>query len=291
LLIFATDQLIGLSLEKLYDTSKYQEIAKIRYTIDSTKEDILIFGSSRAQHHYIPDTITKYTGMSAYNCGVGGQGLAFSYIQIHETLKRYKPKLIILDLSPNILFDPLSDQKLKVLLPYYNKDSVIENILTNGSLFEKFKFSFRIYPYNGTAFNIMRAYLHYNQDLYKGYIPLQGIIDTNAIKEARYTHDQLLNFPNKQNAFINRIINECKQNNVGLIFVVSPIYATGKDEKKIIDNIKKLSACHSIEFENFSDDLEFKENRTFFKDSHHLNAKGASYFSEFLSQKLRNIRN
>ena len=109
LIVIIADRLIGFSLQKLYQNSNDLGIAKIRYTIDSTWQDVLIFGSSRAQHHYIPDTITSLTGLSTYNCGIGGQGLAFSFIQIHETLKRYKPKLIVLDLSPNIILDPLSE--------------------------------------------------------------------------------------------------------------------------------------------------------------------------------------
>lgn len=40
-----TDQISGIVLKKLYKVTKSSTISKIRYTIDSTNQDILIFGS------------------------------------------------------------------------------------------------------------------------------------------------------------------------------------------------------------------------------------------------------
>lgn len=114
LFTFAADRIIGISLQALFSETRHRESAKIRYTLDSTYQDILIFGSSRAQQHYIPDTIFKNTGFSVYNCGIGGQGIPFSYIQIHETLKRYSPKIIILDIWPNLMRIKVFDNKINV---------------------------------------------------------------------------------------------------------------------------------------------------------------------------------
>jgi hypothetical protein len=145
--IILADKFTGKVLERIYITSNDLVISKIRYSLSKTSEEILIFGSSRAEHHYIPDTISKSTGQTAYNCGLGGQGLTFSLIQISETLKRYKPNIIMLDVSPNILLDKDSDQKLKILGPYYHDIALIRKFLNNGSSYEKLKYASSVYPF------------------------------------------------------------------------------------------------------------------------------------------------
>jgi hypothetical protein len=286
LFLFCSDQLLGFILMNLYNKSNYQEFAKIRYTIDNTYQDILIFGSSRAQHHYVPDTIKKYTGLSAYNCGVGGQGLAFSYIQIHETLKRYKPKLIILDLSPNIIFDSLSEQKLKVLLPYYTRDTTIENILTDGSSLEKLKLISRTYPYNGTIINLLRSLFKYKPDTSDGYIALSGVIDSRKKFPPQSNADKKSNLPEKQNQFLEKIISECNTYKIRLVFAISPIYEINENERQVILKLHEFSQFNSVLFINCSSLKEFKDKKEYFRDSHHLNARGSSYFSKLFSRLL-----
>ncbi len=282
LIVFAADRVVGLVLKKLYDNSKMPWIVGIRYSIDSTDQDILIFGSSRAQHHYIPDTITKYTGMSSYNCGAGGQGLAFSYIQIHETLKRYNPKLIILDLAPNIISDPHSFQKLKTLLPYYSKDEVIENIFTNGSMLEKSKFFSAIYPYNGTAYSILSALLrHFSPDNGKGYVPLSGTFDISKLKQGTSGKNNTLELSRKQIPFLYRIIDECNTKHVKLMLVVSPIFRQSEGENQFIEQLFTLcqKKSNAFQFEDFSNNVDFSQRSDLFTDILHLNNIGAQEFS------------
>lgn len=287
--LFAADRIVGLALKSLYSNSNAPDIAKIRYTLNFTNQNILIFGSSRAQHHYIPDTIVKYTQHSVYNCGIGGQGLAFSYIQIHETLKRYTPKLIILDLSPNILFDSFSEQKLNILSPYHSNDSIISNILMKGSLIEKLKFTSGIYSYNGTIFNILYAYLHYRPNTRKGYIPLFGTIDPTKFIEEKYTDEQRFKLPKKQIYYLNKIIDICKTQKVKLFFVVSPIYKPSEEEKQMIDQLTNLSQKDTIEIIDYSIDINFINKRELFKDNLHLNNVGAKFSPDLLSKSLIQI--
>jgi len=275
-----SDQFIGLLLKRLYSTTNYEDIAKIRYSCDSTNQQILIYGSSRAQHHYIPDTITKYTGLSCYNCGIGGQGLAFSYIQIAEMLKRQKPVLIILDVSPNIILDPESDEKLKMLMPFYYRDTIIQNILTNSSWIEKIKYYSAVYPYNGTILSIMKSILSLKSDRNKGYIPLYGRLSD----ESEWTDNSgNLIIPERQVILLNRIISSCKLNNVILKLVVSPIRKKHNSDDSILKQVRELAEQNGIEYLDFSIDKTFIMNNIFFKDNLHLNSDGATVFSIKLS--------
>ena len=42
------------------------------YICREMKDDVLVFGSSRAVHHYETQVISDSLAMSAYNCGVEG---------------------------------------------------------------------------------------------------------------------------------------------------------------------------------------------------------------------------
>lgn len=289
LLLFLVDHIIGSVLKKFYETSNHLEIAKIRYTMDSTYQDILIFGSSRAEHHYDPKIISEYTGLSAYNCGIGGQGIVFSYIQIHETLNRYKPKLIILDISPNILLDPLSQQKLSILRPYYLKDTLIEKILTNGILIEKLKFISYIYPYNGTIFNTLSSLIYYHPDSTHGYLAIKGRIDTTALKTINLTCCHAGALLNNQKIYLKKIISECKKSDVPVLLIVSPIYNTSIAEKNIIADLNTFSKSFSIIFVDYSGNFDSSKRIEFFKDNLHLNKSGSLIFSLKISERINTI--
>ena len=107
----------------LYRKSHDITISKIRYTFH-TEEDILILGSSRAQHHYNPETLVKGTDLTAYNGGLGDQP-AFSLVQLSETVSRYKPKAVILDVTPDFRYDHDSNPRLKILGPYFRADTLV----------------------------------------------------------------------------------------------------------------------------------------------------------------------
>ena len=46
---------------------------------DEVDANILIFGSSRAAHHYVPSILSDSLDMSCYNCGLDGNGIIYGY--------------------------------------------------------------------------------------------------------------------------------------------------------------------------------------------------------------------
>jgi hypothetical protein len=229
--------------------------------------------------------------MCTYNCGIDGQGLAFSYIQIYETLKRYHPKLVILDLSPNIFFDPGSMQKLNVLLPYKQKDVVIKNLLTNGSMLENAKFLSKIYPYNGTAYSLISAFIHsFEPDNKNGYVPISGTIDTSKLKlkETIYANDNQFELAKRQIFFLFKIIEECNNNHIKLMLIVSPIFQVSENDKEFIKKLNHLCSGDSslVQFEDYSNDIDFRYRKNLFQDNLHLNDNGAKQFSMLVGKLI-----
>lgn len=100
LLIFTVllDFAFGRLYEGLYFSEKSRQNDRRIHSVLGTHEDILIFGSSRALHHYNPKIIEDSLGMSCYNVGSGGQNIYYHLALLEATLERYTPKIAILEL-------------------------------------------------------------------------------------------------------------------------------------------------------------------------------------------------
>jgi hypothetical protein len=290
LLIITADWFVGIILEHLYKRSEDITISKIRYTLHESEEDVLVFGSSRAQHHYIPDILVEGTNYTSFNCGLGGQPLAFSLVQISETLKRYKPQTIILDVTPDFRFDVDSDPRLKILGPYYKTDTLVRKILLdNGSKFEKLKYLSSIYPYNGMLADIVLAWIYVPDVSIKGYIPSpQGTVDQNWLPDEDTADNQ--DIPAKQVQYLKRIVDICRKEDVSLWIIISPLYRPTMEEEKISIQIKDFAEINNISFIDFSFNQTFSDYR-FFKDHLHLTTSGAEIFSTMVRDSVFNGRN
>ena len=77
-LVFLGDLIIGTSLDYLYQNVKSGLFYTTSYSINKSTADILIFGNSRANHHYNPKIIEEETGLTCYNTGRDGQSIFFN---------------------------------------------------------------------------------------------------------------------------------------------------------------------------------------------------------------------
>src|SRR5664279_2941974 len=120
LIIFIFDRIGGSILRKLY----YSQIAgtnyETTYAMDSTRADILIFGSSRAIFHYVPEIFEDSLKMRCFNCGRHGSFAMYNYAVFKAITARYTPKTVILDITPEEFnFNNFRYERLSPLLPYY----------------------------------------------------------------------------------------------------------------------------------------------------------------------------
>jgi len=282
-MVVVADWTAGTAVAHLYRKSHDITISKIRYTFFHTEEDILILGSSRAQHHYNPETLVKGTELTAYNCGLGGQPLAFSLVQLSETVSRYKPKTVILDVTPDFRYDHDSDPRLKILGPYFRADTLVRSILLdNGSKFERLKFLSSIYPYNGMLADLILAFIYVPRVSANGYIPSpSGIIDPGwrlSDNEPPYN-----GIPEKQKQYLKMIADLCKNQNVDLWIVISPLYNTTEGEMEISLEIEAFAKANGITILNFSQAMT---DYRMFKDHLHLTAPGAEIFTSMVRDSL-----
>lgn len=122
--IFLLDIIIGHLLKKFYYKQKSGYDYLTTYSIEKTKADLLIFGSSSAVNIYNTEIFKNKTGLSCFNAGRHGQSLFYHYAVLKSVLKRYRPKIIVLSFDAgNFSRNQAAYDRLAVLLPYYKNPS------------------------------------------------------------------------------------------------------------------------------------------------------------------------
>ena len=122
------DVLSGKVFSFLVDHAKGGDNKRNNYICNEVKEDILIFGSSRALHHYNPIIISDSLKMSCYNCGQNGNGAILNYGRYQLICQRYHPKVLIYDVLADfdLLVGEDSHKYLGWIRAYYDRKGIPE---------------------------------------------------------------------------------------------------------------------------------------------------------------------
>lgn len=286
LLIISMDYFIGNLCRKYYFKQTKGEIFKTNYSIDSVKTDILIFGSSRANHHYIPDIFEDSLLLSCYNTGIDGRFIFYNYGLLQCVLSRYTPKIAILDLTPNdVLVSSDAYDRLDVLLPFYKTHKEVVPLL-NMRKNEKIKMLSQIYPFNHCLFSFEKIN---PQD-----IPLELRTKCFRRENSKWSQEKKkeveyeLKFDKNKIEIFYKFMDVCKLKGITLIVVVSPFYLDlSNSSKKLIKIIRSMTIERNVSFYDFSQDTTFINHSGLFLDQIHLNPYGAEILSNDLIKKIR----
>lgn len=290
LTVFILDFSIGRLLEYLYFRQESGFQYRTTQAMEHTTAGILIFGSSRASHHYHPEIFEKRMQLSYYNAGRDGSYIFYDYAVLQAVLKRYTPQIVILDfISDEFRLMPESYDRISVLLPYYKKHPEIRNVIALKSPFEKIKLLSSIYPYNSSLFAILAGNLEFNKERsndFKGYVPLSRVL-TGAIRidtlPVIYEMDSL-----KIKAY-ESFIRACIDSRITLYIVCSPYFAKSKYVDCSIEQGQIIADNYNVPFFDFTRDSLVIDNCSLFADYSHLNNDGAKEFSEMIIERI--VRN
>ncbi len=202
-------------------------------------------------------------------------------------MERAKPKLIILNIDAGWLFKSEETyERLSDLYPYYwDYRSILKPILSLKSSFVDFKLFFKSYQTNSTIIHAIKYYFFPQID-FSGYRPLFGEMEhpnnfgdskeiLPAIKQKEIDENFILAF--------NSFITDASDNNIRLIFVMSPI-SSGADftKNKSMIQMRRIAEERNIPFIDFSNDEHFLYKYNLFYDASHLNNEGAHLFTKLL---------
>jgi len=286
LLLYVADQIVGYALKKAYFNQKSGLNYRTTYVIDSTKADILIFGSSRANHHYIPSLIEDSLQLTCYNAGRDGCFLLYSATVFKTVLKRHKPKIVIFDVNYNELeYNKEQLDRISVLNPYYYKSNDIQQLIQMRSPFEKYKLVSAIYPYNSMLLTIVVGNMEMNKtrkaDL-KGYIPLYKVMQDT---EKHSIHSNNPKLDSVKINLLTSVIKQCKEKGVRMVLVQSPIYLKSKP-KESDNKLAQIARENAVEYYDFSMDTMFSKP-ALYQDYDHLNETGAKIFTKQIIEKIK----
>jgi len=284
--IFILDYLIGSTLNHYYFKQVIGRQYRTTYSIDSTKAEVLIFGSSKAVEQYDPTIFESHLNRSTYNVGSPGQNIFYHYAILKTILKRYKPQIIILDLMPwEFIKDKESYDRLAYLLPYYKKHPEIHSIIDLKGYTEKIKLFSQIYPFNSDLLFIVGGNLKkINKDDLdiKGYKPSSNIwqYHIKTIESTKYELDSA-----KIKVFNNFII-DCLKSKINLYIVCSPVYFLSESTEYSIKRGEEIAQAYNIKFFDYSRDTFFLNKRSLFADIAHLNIDGSTIFLDNLACRI-----
>lgn len=283
--VFVIDRAVGVVCDYLYSHAKGGDTKHTYDVFNKVTADIIILGSSRAVHHYVPTIIEDSIGLSCYNCAYDNQGIINMYGRYKMIAKRKKPKYVICEILPSLdIFKDVDDIKyLNSFKPFRDNPELAE-IIKDYSPIEYFKTNSYIYRYNTFIFQILKDYIQSGR-LYadKGFSPIKGRMNYNPepYKETIGEVDTL------KVKYVYKLVETTKRDNVRLFFAASPRYNAHEDLSLTI--IKEISKKEQIPFISFYTDTSLNTNKTLFKDRAHLNETGAFEYTKKFVKRLKQI--
>lgn len=296
LLLIFLDRAVGKVLEKMFYKQTHGDDYVSIQLFDSIKSDILVFGSSRASHHYVSDSIEKYSVKTVYNGGRDNMGIHYIYASLKVVLDRYHPNEIILDLIPHNFLKGNQDVKkyydaqTSVLLPFANRHNSIFETISMIDNVETWKaILIKTYAYNSLIGGIFQnAFTKIGHSQIKGYEPIDGEIDSiNYLKPVFPFPLQDIEIDSSAFNVLENCLKICLAKQVKVIIVFSPYYFETPNYDALNKKFSSISKKYNSQIIDFRKDSKFLKNPTLFYDELHLNNSGAVIFSKKLVDSLK----
>lgn len=277
ILLVVADRLLGKIIEHYFFTEQQGDSAVTTHGVLHANEDILIFGSSRASHHYIPELISQKTGLSCYNLGRDGMKLKYYEALLKAVLSYHIPKIVILDLDLTD-FEIGNDEEQRlttVFMPYINRSKKVHDLIYTES---KKEFSLAnissLYRVNSLPISILQHHLEIGQKQFNGYEPLIGSMP--KIERVRYIENKTYKESADKLAAFENFVKETQAKKIKLYVLISPGMKILKYNG--IKTADSILSKYDLRTYNYSELFE-PDAYDIFYDGTHLNENGAKAFT------------
>lgn len=286
LLALAVDQGIGLLGDYLLRNTKEDS----RYLYDLLMKDehsILFLGSSRCHAHYDTPYISDTLNLDAYNAGRDGNGVVLAHCILEKSLQRYRPKLVVLDVTPYVDMCSYQGEEdysrfVSILKPFYRDETVAE-LMKKLCPEEWYKAHSGMVRYNTSLVPMMIYYLSdAGKDPY-GFVATQGVIADDPPKgdKTGYVWDS------EKLGLISKMMALSKSHQVPFCIAVSPEYDHYYSFP--LDSLEALCKRYDVPLLNHYADTSIMMHKEWFRDPNHLNREGARVYSREIVRELKSI--
>jgi hypothetical protein len=294
-----------------YNESRWNEF----YSLEKNSVDILFLGSSHSYCTFDPLIVEEETGLSGYQLGMPLQHLDSTYYTLLEALNYQTPKKVVLEVYWDMLDDDFELTQAGYLFQVMkNKELEKDYIKEVFPLSEKVKYNINIFRYQADYFAYRNTKLKEKiENKFDVSTPVaEKQTGTEKYRSRGYTYcdynmlagefDETNQFKNldgldwqssdAQVKYLNKIIEECKNKNIELIFVTAPVANVSldyiKNYDKIHDSIQAIADKNGIRYLDFN--IANKEEKLFtndnFRDDAHLNHSGVEIADKYFSAWL-----
>ncbi|WP_405410904.1 hypothetical protein [Maribacter sp. Asnod1-A12] len=287
ILVFALDFTLGHGVTYFYYNQSAGPQYMTTYAMDKSKEELLIFGSSRAKHHYNTKVLEDELELSIFNTGSDGNFIFYQTALLKAILNRHTPKFIIYDFYGSFGYEQNDYDRLSALLPYYNNHPEIREIVNMRSPFELIKNISHIYPYNSTPGKIVMGNItskssktaHHNN---KGYEPVNKKFHNLAEIPYREPYD----FDENKVKVFREFLQLCKNRNIPVLVTISPVSYNYPNDFSF-EMCKDICEQEGISVYDFSNKTAFPKDLSLFADEIHLNEQGSTVFSKLIVELVK----
>ena len=280
------DVACGMAFNSLRGKLKGGRSYKSEYVLKHCKDEILILGSSRADHHYVPSVLEDSLGLTCYNAGEMGCGIIPAYIRYELVSQRQKPKLVLYEVTP--LYDYLQDDGyshyLGVIRPYSNNPLVKPMYLDFSDDMEQIRLLSSMYRNNSSIINLLKDLLRPAPD-YKGYEPLKGKINPESIGKRKLVAPSV-SVDSLKLKWVEKLIEKTREDEVPLVFVVSPSLRAAVDRPSYVPLVE-LCEKYNVPLIDNMEREEFVSEYALFQDLSHFNHEGAVAYSKFVVSEIK----
>lgn len=230
--------------------------------------------------------MSQELGTEVYNAGVDGCGIPLTYMEVLNMINRgHRPHLIIHDLYMNFdasTFETPDYASMNQMRPYYDNPGIAQvfDIIAPA---EKIKMLFHTYRYNTKWLSVVKDYLGVGMENFEnGFGPLDKKMTSGM--ETNITDYVKGDLSPERMEIFERFLQLCRDNDIELMLIVSPVYQT-VDFDKAHSPIYPLLDKYGIEIHDYLNHPEFVGNAQYFADPGHLNAEGARRFTELILEE------
>ena len=255
--------------------SQSSERNKVENVIHSfgKKYDVIIMGTSRANNHFVTNLFEK-KGLKSFNYGISGSHLFETSLLLKVMIaNKFQIKNLILEADLSICNEKRDEGTTARFMPYIHTNSIIKEHYKNES---DFKQLFYLPFYRYIKFDAKIGFREVYEVLSKkptntlqnkGYYPL--ISDKKGSMKNDISTLKVI-----RNKYYEEIKKICKQNNINLIVVMTPMCQNTKG-LDYFDKVKKQYP-EINNFENIVTDDRY------FASCGHLNNEGANIFTNYI---------
>lgn len=245
---------------------------------------VLVMGSSRALHHYVPEIMGDSLGLKVYNCGQDGNGIIFHYARLAMILERYQPKIVIYDAYYGYDVIQGDNTRYLQLLKRWSGEPTLDSIFLDIDVMEPIKLHSSMYRYNGSWIQMLSDNINPRQKVSDGgYKPMYDVMDY----EQTDPDPGIVEWDPVKYKYFNKFIDLCQCRGVQLVVAYSPYY--GRKDGRNLQCITELCEERGIPVLDFYADANYVSDKSKFADATHLNDAGAREYTSEMVGRLKKL--